>query len=265
MRRLLAFTLVAAGFAACSSYGEDGDSPSPPADAGADGAVNDAPSGSDGGDEASADAGADGACPGVFCDGFENGSIGAKWNAVNIDDGTIEITTMAKVGARAMHVTKPTSTNTTGRDGYLDKTLPVSMHVACTFWFRIETTPPDGFTDIAAFRSKSSAAGITSYSLILSAHSGGLGLREDVSSTDAGCLCPRKAVDVTPISAGTWMKLRFDFDFQKVRISKDDTLVFEDTFGNLTPDQLTFGLGLIAYTKSALEVGYDELVCEEAP
>lgn len=255
------FALVAAAVAACSRYGAGETSE---LDAGADGTSDASPEAAvpvDGGTDTSTDGG----CPGVFCDDFESLPIGASWNSVTAQDGTIAGTNAAKVGAQAMHVTMGTSTNDLGRNAFLTKTLPAPTRVACTFWVRIEAAPFAGYTDIAAFHSRSLAAGIKIYSLILAIDPGGIGLREDVTGTDGGCACPRKTVAVTPIVDATWTKIRFSFDFKKATISKNDQVVYEDTFGNFTPDQLSFDLGLRAYTKSAVDASYDELVCEVTP
>lgn len=263
MRRALAVTAVASAFAACSSYGSDGeDVPPDGVDAATEAAL-------DAGVETAAQDGGDldGGCHASFCDDFENGPIGMTWDSVdNTGGGKLEAVSNSEKGGRAMKATiDAVDAGAMDRYATLIKRLPIGKRVVCSFRFKPDliTFGATDFADYAFIKGGAPAIGIVDYSMIMSlGASATAGMREDLLFDDGGCACPRKSATLPPFTNGAWVAMRLDTDFQTVTVSKDDVVVYKGDFAGFTTNSITLNLGLRAYGPVHIEATYDDLVCD---
>jgi hypothetical protein len=124
-------------------------------DAEADGAGADAGAGTPPGD-AAADApmeAAPGVCDATFCDDFDQGPLGGKWDALNVSsEATPALTSNAVSPPAAFEVDLPARTSGgTERFAYLAKTLPTTARTLdCRFRLNV-VVPPPGNGDVGLF------------------------------------------------------------------------------------------------------------------
>lgn len=255
--------------AACSLFTNLSDLDAPPSatDAGAidpDATIVDAP-----GDQAAEVSllDPDGGCPdGGFCDDFEEGLLGARWGASEIQGGTARLEDGgAGTGSRVFRSTTGAGVLPRPKTAFLVRpVLPPPKALRCTFAMRPEQAPKDGGQSwIDVFQFIGAGPGVARYELKLGMLDVESGVRVDVTLDDAGCLCPRTFAPIPKaFEVGTWVKVVFETNFQSILVSYDGAIVLNAAFDvGFVPESVNLALGLEDYATSGADVSYDDFAC----
>jgi hypothetical protein len=210
------------------------------------------------------DAATDGPLPscdaGTICDDFDRQeALGARWTRTKIENATLTLDeTVSRSAPRSLRVVLGDAGKAVGLLEWELK--PPKVSIECSFELRFNGRDRGGVIDIFALRAN--GAGITDYLLSLSAEAAFLRLRDDVTSFDGGCACPRYRADVGQLSRDAWRRVTIASDFRIVRVSVDGTPIYEGSFFGFAPASLSVRLGLDAPSAAAADVSFDDFVCE---
>jgi hypothetical protein len=263
-RALVTFAGAGAAFRvllSCASFAPSADGPDASAPA------LDAPPSSADADGIDADGIAEpdaGGCPdGAFCDDFDEGELGARWNKVtNSKAYRLSLDPTAPLSPpNALRVALSADAGRGPIEGMLEKVVPVSKQLRCSFAVRMEH-PLDATRNVDVFQIKVEAPEIQEYWLNL----GGvkrLGLRDDVYFLDGGCDCPRaKSGELLALEPGVWKRIVVITDYTSVSLAADGNVIVKQDFTSLTPSRVTVRLGLTSTAAADGDMSFDDLVCE---
>jgi hypothetical protein len=267
-RPIFVSATLAAG-AACSLFTDFSGLDDPPAgvDAAADTDVtsNDATSENVTAIDASTDVDGAVGCPsGSFCDDFNEGMLGAKWNDLTVE-GTGVVAFDEKdfqSAPRSLRTTVDGSPNTTTRTAYLRRNnLTLAKKARCTFDVRVNGTGEADY-HVDFFQFKAAGPQIQNYSLRLYLLDDESAMREDFVLSDGGCLCPKQYQVFNAIPRNKWTKVVVETDFNEATVYYDGALVFKKPFGGFTPSTLGVVVGIQTYSRFAWDVQYDDVRCD---
>lgn len=216
--------------------------------------------------DATTDGGVTG-CPGDFCDDFDEGAVGAKWNEAVILGGAVAYDDGGYVSApQSLRASVPSGTDNVVRRAYLRKNLPVPTSIRCSFSIKINSAYAAGVRYMDFFKLRAEAPNIEEYELRWGVRTGMSALREDVFFSDGGCDCPRKSNDQMPaLPVGQWVRVMLETNFTIATVSYDDVQVYSSTFAGFSPTALAIVLGVEHKDKLAMDAQFDDLVCDTTP
>jgi len=218
-------------------------------------------SGGDGGVDAGSDVfdalvetSAPSGCDASFCDDFDDGGLGARWDQVIGDAGWLSLDAPALSPPRSLAA---------GSDGgvgfeFLEKFLTPTQRLHCTFQLMVDTMPTD-YVDIFTIDHPGST--FVSSDTIFYIGQPGAAMREDVYELDGGCACPFVESTSTPFATGFWAPVDILYDFQTVTWSING-IQQQNAVRATTPRTLAISLGIRVDGAQSVSYHVDDLVCQ---
>lgn len=211
------------------------------------------------------DAGAD-ACPG-FCDGFDDGALGARWSRVAVSGGSIEVDAKDYRSASRSFRSRANAGQGTRYAvlGLNVERLPSSVRCSFAVWLR-EDVSPTASQWLDVFRIVGEAPGVSSYSLVFGTRQRRQsGVRIDIAYADGGVEYPRTVSTPTvmqPLRADTWMVVEVETDFRAVSVRFDGVEVISGPFDfGLSPTTAGISLGVHTTAPKEADALFDDLQC----
>ncbi|MDB4946697.1 MAG: hypothetical protein JWP97_6231 [Labilithrix sp.] len=208
------------------------------------------------------------ACPGTFCDDFDEAGALESWDSRELAGaGALDIVTANVVSPpNAVRATLvETADQGPNHVAFLHKKLPRGKAIACEVDVKVVTAPNDRWLDVLRFETK--GPGIAKYWLWWGVRPDLAGMfREDFFKPDNSCECPRQDLTPSRLEIGRWTHIKMVTDFATARIEQDGVTVAAGTFGGFAPDDdidVSLGGFSAGYVKGVVEL--DNLVCTVTP
>lgn len=251
---ILAPLLLAAGIAACSSYGSD-DATVAPSDAGPDVADSAAPT-----DAADANASADaGPCADPtksFCDDFDEMPLAAKWTTVTQERGTLALQASDRSPPYALSATA-TAAAKAGDVALVQKLPGIPASVVCEV--DVKVTAASGYFDVLGISTVGSGGAEEAIAVI---HDNGTWKLGEFSTFGDGGETDQTVV-LSDVAKDRWLHIVLATDFGNKTVSAS---IASSTMSlDISPPPATsrlVGLGLIfVQPTSTASVLFDDFVC----
>jgi hypothetical protein len=212
----------------------------------------------------------DGGCPEAgFCDDFEEGTIGSKWDSMIVTAGTGTIEEDLELfvsGRRAFRSRTIAAVTPPNKSAYLRRSIagPVPKGAVCSFAARSRIAQ-----DAAAlrwadfFQLRGTAAGVTNWDVNLGMNQGYMGVRNDINFADGSCDCPHDEIQIArTFPTNQWVNVIVETDFKSLKVFFDGVAAISAPFDFfLVPTTLGISLGVDDSQRAPHDMSFDDLAC----